>query len=133
MDFIDTNVVVYANDKRDIEKQKRALEIMEKAFRERSATISQQVLQEYANTALKKLNQSPQIVLRQLVLLEELPVIFTDAAMVRRAVEMTSLYGVSFWDAGILAAAEKAGCNRILSEDLNTGQSYGTIMVENPF
>jgi predicted nucleic acid-binding protein len=92
-----------------------------------------QVLQEYANTALHKLRQPRPIVLRQLVLLERLTVIAPDAAMVRRALELTSLFSISFWDASIIAAAEKSGCQRLLTEDLNPGQIYGTILAVNPF
>jgi predicted nucleic acid-binding protein len=33
----------------------------------------------------------------------------------------------------IVAAAEKAGCARILSEDLSAGQTYFGVRVENPF
>lgn len=33
----------------------------------------------------------------------------------------------------IVAAAESAGCDRILSEDLSDGASYFGIEVENPF
>jgi predicted nucleic acid-binding protein len=33
----------------------------------------------------------------------------------------------------IVAAAERAGCGRILSEDLNSGQTYFGVRVENPF
>jgi predicted nucleic acid-binding protein len=33
----------------------------------------------------------------------------------------------------ILAAAEQAGCTKIWSEDLNPGQVYFGIKVENPF
>lgn len=33
----------------------------------------------------------------------------------------------------IVAAAEAAGCSRILSEDLSHGTSYFGITVENPF
>ena len=42
-------------------------------------------------------------------------------------------YGISFWDLLIVAAAEKAGCTRIVSEDLNSGQSYHGIAVVDPF
>jgi len=33
----------------------------------------------------------------------------------------------------IIAAAERAGCTQILSEDLNSGQTYFGVTVENPF
>lgn len=42
-------------------------------------------------------------------------------------------FGISYWDATIVEAARVAGCNRILSEDLNDGQDYNGIRVENPF
>ena len=32
-----------------------------------------------------------------------------------------------------MAAAERAGCKKIWSEDLNAGQTYFGIRVENPF
>ena len=133
MDFLDTNVIVYANDSTDPAKQTHALDVIERAFRDKSGVISVQVLQEYANTALHKLRQPRPIVLRQLVLLERLTVIAPDAAMVRRALELTSLFSISFWDASIIAAAEKSGCQRLLTEDLNPGQIYGTILAVNPF
>jgi predicted nucleic acid-binding protein len=40
---------------------------------------------------------------------------------------------VQFYDGMIIAAAERAGCKRIWSEDLNAGQEYFGVKVENPF
>jgi len=40
---------------------------------------------------------------------------------------------IGFWDALIIAAARKAGADRILSEDLNAGQVIAGVRVENPF
>jgi predicted nucleic acid-binding protein len=37
------------------------------------------------------------------------------------------------WDAAILESARQAGCKKVISEDLNAGQLYGAIRVENPF
>lgn len=132
MDFIDTNLIVYANDRRNKLKQARALEVVCEAIREGSGVISMQVLQEYANTALNKLGQAPVVVLRQIALLESLEVVRPGPKMVSRAVELKSLYQISFWDASIMAAAESAGCRRLLTEDLNEGQIYGSIRVVNP-
>jgi predicted nucleic acid-binding protein len=132
-DFIDTNIIIYANDTRDAAKQTFALNLIADAIRENTGVISIQVLQEYANVALTKLGQRQEMVLRQLALLENIHVVTPTPAMVRRSVELRSLYGISFWDAGIVAAAEHAGCARILSEDLNTGQFYGGVTVTNPF
>ncbi len=40
---------------------------------------------------------------------------------------------ISFWDALMVAAAVKAGATRILTEDLNHGQTIAGIPIENPF
>ena len=48
LDFIDSNVVVYANDGRDAAKQKRALVVIGEAIRSGNGVISTQELQEYA-------------------------------------------------------------------------------------
>jgi predicted nucleic acid-binding protein len=55
-----------------------------------------------------------------------------DGDTVRRAVEAHAQYGVHFYDGMILAAAERGACARILS-DLNAGQGYFGVKVENPF
>jgi predicted nucleic acid-binding protein len=59
--------------------------------------------------------------------------IASDAEMVRRAVEAKAEYGLHFYDGMIVAAAERGGCGRIWSEDLNPGQQYFGVAVENPF
>jgi len=42
-------------------------------------------------------------------------------------------YQVSHWDGLILAAAKESKCSTLYSEDLQTGQTYETITVINPF
>lgn len=131
--FIDTNIIIYANDARDTEKQAIALEIVTEHMKLGTGVISTQVLQEYAHVALNKLRQRQDVILRQLVLLEELEVIQQSPTLIRRSVEIKTTYQISFWDACIISAAEYAKCNIILSEDLNSGQFYSGIALENPF
>ncbi len=71
--FIDTNILIYANDKKD--KQKKAIKIVTDLMKSQHGTISTQVLQEYAFVAINKLKQSHEIVLRQLKLLEAFEII----------------------------------------------------------
>lgn len=132
MEFIDTNIIVYANDRRDPSKQARALQVVCEAILSGTGVISIQVLQEYANTALNKLKQERMIVLNQLALLNQLNVVEPTPQMVARAVELTGIFPLSFWDASIVAAAETAGCQKLLSEDLNSGQYYGLVRIVNP-
>jgi predicted nucleic acid-binding protein len=131
--FIDTNIIVYANDKRVAKKQKKAIEIVTSFMKNRTGTISTQVLQEYAFVAINKLKQSQNVVLRQLKLLESLEVIHQSPAQIRRAVEIMHLYKIGFWDACIISNAEHANCTEIYSEDLNPGKFYSGIKILNPF
>jgi len=56
-----------------------------------------------------------------------------DANAIIEAWAIEDRYRVSFWDAMQLASANAAGCTHFLSEDLNDGQTYGTVKVINPF
>jgi predicted nucleic acid-binding protein len=131
--FFDTNVIVYANDARDAGKQTRAIDIVTRALAAGSGVISTQVMQEYAVVAQSKLHQNSDTVFRQILLLESLEVVQVTPALIRRSLELQSRYRIDFWDASILSAAEHAQCAVLLSEDLNPGQLYATIRVENPF
>ena len=62
-----------------------------------------------------------------------LPVVSTDPELVRRAIETSRRFEIAVWDALIIEAARVAGCRRILSEDLQAGQDFAGVVVENPF
>jgi predicted nucleic acid-binding protein len=124
---------VYANDAADEHKQDSAINLVQKYLREGSGVISTQVMQEYAVNAIQKLGQAVPVVMHQLHLLESLSVVVIKPELVRRGLEIKTLYGLSYWDSLIIAAAEAAGCSRILSEDLNSGQSYCGMKCINPF
>ncbi len=53
--------------------------------------------------------------------------------LMQSALRLKELHHVSYWDAAILAAAARAGCAILLSEDLNPGQSFDMVRVVNPF
>ena len=131
--FLDTNIIVYANDTRDRKRQKNAIKIIKDLMLQQSGVISTQVLQEYAYVANKKLQQSPDVVMRQLILLETFDVINQTPDQIRRAIELKHLYRIDFWDACIISNAETAACGTIYSEGLNTGQFYSGIKIVNPF
>ena len=131
--FLDTNVIVYANDARDTAKQERAIDVVTMAIRDATGVVSTQVLQEYVFAASTKLAQNDDAILRQLQALESLEVVIVPPPLIRRALEVSGRYRISYWDACILAAAEHARCPVVLSEDLNCGQLYAGVRVENPF
>jgi len=131
--FLDTNVLVYANDSRDKPKQSIAIELVTGYIEKQTGVVSTQVLQEYAVVAVTKLGQDFDVVLRQLALLESLEVVLITPELVRRGLEIQARHRVNYWDAAIIAAAEHARCRVLWSEDFGEGALYGTIRVENPF
>lgn len=133
-DFLDSNVLVYAYRTGDPRKTKIAQQCLEQAVLG-AFLISTQVLAEFASTLLHK-SPAPAPYAKVLLLLDQLSPIRTvspDLETVRRAVQASESYGIHFYDGMIVAAAQGAGCKRILSEDLNHGQSYFGVQVENPF
>ena len=133
-EFLDTNVLVYSYDVTDARKCEVAQNFVRRALAGHLVT-STQVLGEFASTLLHKFvpRVDPRDLAAILDALQPLPIVATDADMVRRAVEVRGRYGLHFYDSLIIAAAERAGCNRIWSEDLNSGQQYFGITVQNPF
>jgi predicted nucleic acid-binding protein len=133
-DFLDTNVLVYAYDPSDTRKQSIAQTILERALAG-EGLASTQVLSEFAVSLLYKLTPraQPDEVAEILDSLHSIKLIGSDHSMVRRAVEACASYGIHFYDGLIVAAAERGGCKRILSEDLSAGRKYFQIPVENPF
>jgi predicted nucleic acid-binding protein len=133
-EFLDTNILVYAYDDGEPRKQSIARGYVQRAVAG-EYVISVQVLAELSTTLLHKFSipLEPDKMIRILDALSPLPIVEPDKELVRRAVEANEQYGVHFYDGMILAAAERAGCARILSEDLNAGQEYFGVRVENPF
>jgi len=134
VDFLDTNVLVYAYDTTDPRKQRIAQGLVERAVAG-EAVASTQVLAEFAATLLHKLlpPARPEHVTTILDALAPIKLVPPDAEIVRRAVEAHAAYVLHFYDAMIVAAAERARCERIWSEDLNSGQKYFGITVTHPF
>lgn len=134
LSFLDTNILVYAYDPSEPHKQKVSKELVKGALLGRS-TISVQVLAEFASTLLHKVavRRTADELGLMLDILSPIKVVAPDADMVRRAVEAHAAYGIRFYDGMIIAAAERAGCERIWSEDLNAKQEYFGVVVENPF
>lgn len=131
-DFLDSNVFVYAYDVSSHKKRDIAQKLVARAING-EYIASTQVLAEFAATLIHKVSASPQDVKTILDTLAPIKVILPDHGLIRRAVEAREAYGLHFYDGMIVAAAERGGCTRIWSEDLNSGQKYFGITVENPF
>ena len=133
MRFIDTNVLVYFVDVRNDVKQRRARSILVEALGSHDYVISIQVLNEFANIALKKLQLTDDETKAYIEAFKSIGTLRPRVEWTSRALEIRKRYMIQFYDAMLLAAAEAGGCDEILTEDLNDGQLYCGIKAVNPF
>jgi predicted nucleic acid-binding protein len=133
--FLDTNILVYAYDLEDPVKQQRAAFIVENGVLDDAIALSTQVLGEFFVTLTRKVKPplSAKDAAAVLKMLLPVPLVSLDRALVDGPIALHFHYQISYWDALIIAAAQRAGCSRVLSEDLSDGQRYGTVTIENPF
>ena len=126
--FIDTNVLIYAQGagaKGDVAREAILA----------GGVISVQVLNEFAAVLRRKLRQDwPEIAAAVADVRAALdPVRPIGVETHEAALALARDTGVSFYDALILAAALEAGCDILLSEDLQAGRRIGGLAIVNPF
>lgn len=132
--FLDTNVVVYAFDDDEPEKQERARAVLDAPATE-VLVLSAQVLAEFYVTVTRKLARplAPASAREAVAALSELPVVSADADLVLAGIELSDRYQISLWDGLIVQAAVTAGCETILTEDLADGSLLAGVRIQNPF
>ena len=126
--FFDTNILVYAF--LDATKRERALEVLSEGGR-----ISIQVLNEFANVALKKRKRSwPEIETALGVIRARFPkVILLTVEIHAVCVGLARDHSLNIYDAMIVAAALEAGCDTLFSEDMQHQRAFGGLRIVNPF
>lgn len=131
--FLDTNVLVYADDADGGEKTQIARDLIRSAMRRRTGVVSTQVLQEYFVIARKKLKLDGAAARARLEVYSTLQVVPVGTSTILAAVDLHRLHQISFWDALVVRAAEQAGCDTLYTEDLQAGRAFGPIRIVNPF
>lgn len=133
--FVDTNILLYAHDRDAGRKGEIAAARLRELWETELGVVSVQVLQEFFVNATRKIaNPLPLPIAREVLRVYRSWVRReTTVDTVLRATELMELAQLSFWDALIVAAAEEAGANTLLSEDLNGGQVIAGVRVANPF
>ncbi|MBQ0167959.1 MAG: PIN domain-containing protein [Treponema sp.] len=132
--FFDTNILVYLQDSRDRQKQERARDLFSQCTADKHAVISTQVLQEFSNVCIRKLNQDKMIV-KQIVhaLWTNTPTVQINPLLIESAIEITRQTNFSLFDSLIIASAAAAGCSVLYTEDMNNGQTVNGVRIVNPF
>jgi predicted nucleic acid-binding protein len=133
--FVDTNVLIYAHDVDAGRKHEIAKDLLRTLWADRAGILSTQVLQEFYVNATRKIR-------KPLTKPEARSVVDTYAPWcvdgittsdIIAAFQIEDQARIGFWDALIIAVAARAGARRVVSEDLNAGQSIAGVSVHNPF
>lgn len=131
--FLDTNVLLYADDLDAGEKRRTARAVLRDALTSGEGVVSTPVLQEFFVNSTRKLGVDPVEARRKVELLARMDLVRIDLPMILAAIDLGRLHSVSFWDALVLQAASVAGCRVLLTEDLQHGQVLAGVRIENPF
>jgi predicted nucleic acid-binding protein len=134
--LVDTNVLVYAHDRSERSKQRRAIDVLDRITAAANGALSAQVLSEFYNTATRKL--SPPLTLEQaeaqIGYFVALWTVFdVTPRVVLEAVRGVRRYSLSFWDAQIWAVACLNQVPVVFSEDFNPGAVIEGVQFVNPF
>ena len=114
VEFIDANVLIYANDGG-------------------AGALSIQVLSEFYSTATRKLSATSaeaEAVMRDL---GDWTIHRPAHADLLKAAQLHRRYKLAWWDALILTSAIELGCSVLWTEDFSDGQRLGQVTIRNPF
>jgi len=132
--FLDTNILLYSISRDPAEAPKREVAIA--LLDTENIALSVQVLQEFYVQATR--TTRPDAVAHEIAVglvrtwLRFKVQDITLPVMID-ALEMKATYGLSYWDAAIVAAARALGCRQLLSENIGHGREIEGVQINNPF
>lgn len=133
--FVDTNILVYAQDRSAGGKRELAKNLLDRLWETRSGVLSTQVLQEFCAAVIRKSDRPVPFLELKAAVKDYLSwdIVTNSPDAILGALQLQERYQISFWDALLLHAAETADVEILYSEDLSHGQRYGRVRVVNPF
>jgi predicted nucleic acid-binding protein len=131
--FVDTNILVYADDRRNPAKRARSRELIRRLLEERNGKLSLQVLQEFFAAATHKLGLSALAARQRIEVFARLDVVRLGVDDVLCAIDLHRLHELAIWDALIVRAASVSGCRILYTEDLQHGRWFDGLRIVDPF
>ncbi len=133
--FVDTNILLYAHDDSAGAKRDQARALVGQLWETRDGCLSVQVLQEFFVNVTRQIARplSAETAKEIIADLSHWHMHVPAADDVLGAIGIHQRAGISFWDAMIVRSAAEMACTVLYSEDLNAGQDYSGVRVENPF
>jgi predicted nucleic acid-binding protein len=131
--FLDTNVLIYAAAGRKTDPRKHS--VARKLIADVAFGVSAQTLGEfYVAVGRKAALKMPLDEIDEWIeLLTEQPFTPVDQDIVRSGIFLSRRYNIQYYDASLLAAAERLGAATFYTEDLKHNEVYGTVRAVNPF
>lgn len=128
----DSNVLVYTLDVDD-RRHERAAELILRASKA-DCVLALQSLGELYHVVTRKRLASVEVVAGHVEdLLATFPTVAYDTAALRLAVATNRRHGLPFWDAMLVATVRGAGCDVLLTEDLQDGRDLEGLRILDPF
>ncbi|HSW58827.1 MAG TPA: PIN domain-containing protein [Dehalococcoidales bacterium] len=135
LQFVDTNILIYAYDVTSTEKHRRALALISELWDSGRGCLSVQVLQEFYVNLTQKIPH-PLTPPEAVLIIEDYGqwrLHKPELKSVIEAIHIQQRNKISFWDAMIICSAREMGCQNIWTEDLHANQFYEGIKAVNPF
>jgi predicted nucleic acid-binding protein len=135
--FVDTNVLVYAVDRSEVDKRLTAHAWLQHLWRQDSGRTSVQVIRESYAVLCRPRRGEP--ILSRNQARDWVSTLFTwrpcpiSLPLLRDAMAVQERFALSWWDSLIVAAAQTQSCEYLLTEDLQDGQVIDGLTIVNPF
>lgn len=134
--FLDTNVFVYELSGNLSAKELLAKRLVHDALESGKGVISFQVVQEFFSVAFRRFSPPMSSTEAEQVLVmtfQPLLGVHSSYSLYGRALELTRRHSIGWYDSLIVAAAIEADCRILYTEDLQHGQKFDNLRVQNPF
>ena len=131
--FLDTNVLIYAAAGRTSEPRKHAIAL--RLIADVDFGVSAQTLGEFFVAVARKaaLAMPLEDIDEWIDQLARRPFTDVDLGIVRGGIYFARQYRIAYYDATLLAAAERLGAVTFYTEDLKHDELYGSVRAINPF
>lgn len=134
--FLDTNILIYSisdsADPAEFLKKSLAVDLLQ---RRRDLVLSVQVLQEFYVQVTRSTRPgalSHELACEFIESWKRFRIVETSIELVDRALAIRLETGFQYWDSAIVAAAQLAGCDTLLTEDMQTGRVLDGVTILNP-
>ena len=137
--LVDTNILVYCFDSRELTKRAQARELLRRGATDKTIRIPHQALIEFVSVVTRrKGNGTPLLPEEEAIrqaegFIAEFPVLYPNEQVFRTALLGMATYRLPWFDAHLWAYAAHYGLPEMLSEDFEHERMYGTVRIKNPF